>query len=143
VDRQSQRDIEWDCSQVLLRFYDAFDAWDYDAMVSLFTEDGVWHRAGKSLRGRREIVAEMRRRSATQIIRHVVTNILVDVNDAENAQARMYLTAYRHDAGEPRVVPAPLGPPALLLVVSTQLALRPEGWRIVEKRMQREFEAHS
>jgi len=143
MDCTARRAIEWDGAQTLLRFYDAFDAWDYEAMAALFTEDGVWHRAGQALRGRADIVAAMRRRSTTQTIRHVVTNLLVDVRDAGHAQARLYLTAYRHDAGAPRVVPAPLGPPALLLLVSAQLVRRPEGWRIAEQTTRREFEGQA
>lgn len=141
MDREAERAIEWDCGQVLLRFYDAFDAWDYHGMVALFTEDGVWHRAGKSLEGREAIVAEMHRRPTTQVIRHVVTNLIVDVYDSEHAKARLYLTAYRHDAGGPRVVPAPMRGPVLLLVVHADLVRTSEGWRIVRQTMSREFEA--
>lgn len=139
--RDAERAIEWDCGQVLLRFYDAFDAWDYDGMAALFTEDGVWHRAGKALKGREAIVAEMHRRPTTQVIRHVVTNLIVDVDDAEHAKARLYLTAYRHDDGETRVVPAPMRGPVLLLVVDADLVRTTEGWRIVRQTMSREFEA--
>lgn len=140
MDRGAERAIEWDCGQVLLRFYDAFDAWDYDGMAALFCEDGVWHRAGKALAGRAALVAEMRRRSTTQVIRHVVTNLIVDAQDADHAQARLYLTAYRHDGGEPRQVPAPLHGPDLLLLVSATLVRQADGWRIREKTTRREFE---
>ncbi|PZQ78103.1 MAG: hypothetical protein DI563_01365 [Variovorax paradoxus] len=140
MDRDAERAIEWDCGQVLLRFYDAFDAWDYDGMAAQFIEDGVWHRAGKALKGREAIVAELHRRPTTQVIRHVVTNLIVDVQDADHAQARLYLTAYRHDAGEPRVVPAPMRGPALLLVVTAKLMRSTEGWLIVQQTMSREFE---
>jgi hypothetical protein len=59
--------------------------------------------------------------------------------DDDHAQARLYLTAYRHDAGAPRTVPAPMGLPAMLLVVSARLLRCPDGWRITEQVMQREF----
>ncbi len=141
MDRDAERAIEWDCGQVLLRFYDAFDAWDYAAMVALCTDDVVWHRAGKALAGRAAIVAELERRPATQTIRHVVTNLLVDVRDAGQADARLYLTAYRHDGAGQRLVPAPMALPALLLVVTARLRREPPGWRIAEQTMQREFVA--
>ena len=139
MQREAERAIEWDCAQVLLRFYDAFDNWNYEAMAELFTEDGVWHRAGKALKGREAIVTELRSRSSTQVIRHVVTNLLVDVVDDDHAEARLYLTAYRHDSGAPRTVPAPIGLPAMLLVVSARLLRCPDDWRITEQVMQREF----
>lgn len=139
--RDAQRAIEWDCGQVLLRFYDAFDAWDYAGMVALCTDDVVWHRAGKSLAGHAAIVAELERRPSTQTIRHVVTNLLVDVRDAQHADARLYLTAYRHDGAGERLVPAPMQLPALLLVVTARLRREAPGWRIAEQTMQREFVA--
>ncbi|MBB3180832.1 nuclear transport factor 2 family protein [Variovorax sp. Sphag1AA] len=140
MDRDVERAIECDCGQTLLRFYDAFDAWDYEGMAALFTPDGVWHRAGKALRGRQAIIAEMHRRPTSQVIRHVVTNLIVDAQDAVHANARLYLTVYRHDAGERRVVPAPLQGPALVLVVTAKLQRLSEGWRIAEQTMNREFE---
>ncbi len=141
MERDAQRAIEWDCGQVLLRFYDAFDAWDYAGMVALCTEDVVWHRAGKELVGRAAILAELEGRSITQTIRHVITNLLVDVRDANHADARLYLMAYRHDGAGRRLVPAPMQLPALLVVVTARLVSTDRGWRIAKQVMQREFVA--
>jgi hypothetical protein len=141
MDRDVERGIEWDCAQVLLRFFDAFDGWNYDGMAALFAPEGVWHRAGKALAGRDAIVTEMHRRSTTQVIRHVVTNLIVDVMDTDHAEARLYLTAYRHDAGEPRATPAPMKVPAMLLVVSAGLIKTSDGWQVLQMTMQREFES--
>ncbi|MBS0426350.1 MAG: nuclear transport factor 2 family protein [Proteobacteria bacterium] len=139
MDRDTKRAIEWDCAQVLLRFYDAFDAWDYPCMVALCTDDVVWHRAGKVLAGRPAIVAELELRPANQTIRHVVTNLLVDVRGVSKADARFYLTAYRYQgAGQPSV-PAPMQLPALLLIVTARLVSKHGIWRIAEQVMRREF----
>lgn len=139
MDRDTERSIEWDCGQTLLRFYDAFDSWDYAGMVALCTEDVIWHRAGKVLQGRAEIVAELQRRPAAQTIRHVVTNLLVDVRDGDHANARLYLMAFRHEGASQRPVPAPMQLPALFLVVTARLSREGAGWLIAEQVMQREF----
>lgn len=134
------RAIEWDCSQLLMRFYDHFDRWNYEEMAALFTPAGEWHRAGKALAGRDAIVAELQLRSTTQKIRHVLTNLLVDVRDATHADARAYLTVYRHDDEQKSAAPAKIRSPALLLLVTAALECGPDGWRIARQGMQREFE---
>ena len=52
--REAERAIEWDCAQVLTRFFNYFDQWRYEDMADLFAPDGVWHRqAGRCRGGRR------------------------------------------------------------------------------------------
>jgi len=131
---------EWACSRALLRFYDLFDRWDYEGMAALFMPDGAWHRAGKLLQGRAAIVAELQTRSTTQKIRHVLTNLLVDVHDETHAEARCYLTVYRQDSGTATSAPAVIRAPSLVLVVTASLVGGAQGWRIARQTMQREFE---
>jgi hypothetical protein len=45
--REAERAIEWDCAQVLTRFFNDFDQWRYQDMADLFAQDGVWHRQGR------------------------------------------------------------------------------------------------
>lgn len=139
MERSEQRIIEWDCTQLLLRFYDRFDDWDYVGMADLFTEDGVWLRAGKELAGRAAIVEELEKRSTSQTVRHVITNVLVDAHAAEKATARCYLTAYQHDDGQRSEAPPAIHSPSLLLVVTAYLLRTREGWRIARQEMKREF----
>jgi ketosteroid isomerase-like protein len=138
--RSIARAIEWDCSQVLLRFYDCFDNFDYAGMAALFTQDGVWHRAGKALAGREAIVAELEKRSRTQSMRHVVTNLLVTVRTAQEASASCYITAYRHDGGKPPSTVPVIASPYLMLVATARFTDTPQGWLMAEQVMRREFE---
>ena len=132
--------IEWDCSQVLLNFYDRFDRFDYQGMKQLFTVDGVWHRAGKALQANDDLIAELSTRSQTQIMRHVITNLIVQAKNPESAEATCYLTTYRFDDGKPQIKPPVISCPNLFLVVSVSFVLTTEGWRIREQTMKREFE---
>ncbi len=50
MNRDEARAIEWDCAQILIRFFNEFDARHYGEMVALFAPDGVWHRQGRALR---------------------------------------------------------------------------------------------
>ena len=131
---------EWDCRQLLLRFYDCFDRFDYDGMARLFTSDGIWHRTGKALHARGGMVAELSTRSTTQTMRHVVTNLIVRAQDDGHAEGSCYLTAYRHDDGQAKSGPPSITSPYLLLIVTARFARVQEGWRIQEQVMKREFE---
>lgn len=140
ADRQADtRAAEWDCAQLLIRFFNAFDAFRYDEMASLFMPDGVWHRQGKALAGRAAILAALRERSPTQIARHVVTNLEIVVTDSGRARSLLYLTAYRHDSGETPREPPEIAAPFLLLTVPGSLARTDEGWRIASLTMTRTF----
>ena len=140
IDRDTARAIEWDCAQLLTRFYNYFDQWRYEEMADLFGPEGVWHRAGKALQGKDVIVAELNKRSRTQTVRHVVTNVQVDVKDAASADFLLYVTAYIHDSGVKADKPPKIQMPALLLVVPGQLAKRDSVWKIISMSMNREFE---
>ena len=138
--REAERAIEWDCAQVLTRFFNYFDQWRYEDMADLFAPDGVWHRQGRALQGRAAILAALAERSTTQRVRHVVTNLQIDVVDADTAASLLYVTAYRHDTGAKQTEPPRIRAPYLLLVVPGRLRRTQAGWRIVHMEMNREFE---
>jgi hypothetical protein len=140
MDRATVRAIEWDCAQTLIRFFNYFDQWRYEDMADLFAPDGVWHRAGKSLSGKDVIVGELNKRSRTQTVRHVITNIQVDVTSEATAEILLYVTAYIHDSGVKATKPPKIQMPSLLLVVPGQMVKRDDGWKIASMSMNREFE---
>ena len=137
--RETARAIEWDCAQALTRFFNDFDRWRYEDMADLFAPDGVWHRAGKALQGKDVIVAELNKRSRTQTVRHVITNVQIDVKDETSAGFLLYVTAYIHDSGAKVVDPPKIQMPALLLVVPGQMAKWDGQWKIASMSMNREF----
>jgi hypothetical protein len=140
MSRDAGRAIEWDCAQVLTRFFNYFDQWRYDDMADLFAADGVWHRQDQALTGRAAILAALAGRSTTQRVRHVVTNLQIDVADPDTAASLLYVTAYRHDTGAREAQPPRIRAPYLLLVVPGRLRRTDAGWRIVRMEMNREFE---
>jgi hypothetical protein len=139
LSRDAVRAIEWDCTQVLTRFFNAFDQWRYDDMAAMFAPDGVWQRAGKALQGAAILLA-LNARSRTQTVRHVVTNIEVNVADASSADFMLYVTAYMHDSGVKAINPPKIQSPYLLLVVPGTLVKIGDDWKIASMSMNREFE---
>jgi hypothetical protein len=140
MDRDAARAIEWDCAQTLTRFFNYFDQWRYEDMAGMFATEGVWHRAGKALQGKDVIVAELNKRSRTQAVRHVITNVQVDVKDDAAADFLLYVTVYIHDSGEKATKPPKIQMPSLLLVVPGQMVKRGDAWKIASMSMNREFE---
>ena len=139
ISRETARAIEWDGARTLTRFFNYFDQWRYDDMVALFAPDGVWHRQGKALRGE-AILAALNARSRTQTVRHVITNIQVDVVDAAAADFVLYVTAYMHDTGTKSLSPPKIQAPYLLLVVPGGLVKIGDDWKVAHMSMNREFE---
>ena len=139
INRDIARAIEWDCAQNLTRFFNYFDQWRYDDMAAMFAPDGVWHRAGKSLQGEAVIIAELNKRSRTQTVRHVITNVQVDVTDESSAEFMLYVTAYIHDSGTKAADPPKIQMPSLLLVVPGQMVKWDGQWKVASMSMNREF----
>ncbi len=138
VSRDVARSIEWDCARTLTRFFNYFDQWRYEDMIALFALDGVWHRQGKALQGE-AIMAALNARSRTQTVRHVITNIQVDVKDTTSTDFILYVTAYTHDSGVKADTPPVIQMPSLLLVVLGELVKRGDDWKIARMSMNREF----
>jgi len=82
VDPSERRAIEWDCTQLLIRFYGLLDEKRYEEMAGLFADDGVWVRLGKELVGGPAIVAAMAERD-DWLTAHLVSNIRIDIIDAD------------------------------------------------------------
>ncbi len=134
MDREKERAIEWDCVQVVNKFYNALDGRRYDALASCFTEGGVWKRQGKELQGRDAIMAAMRGRGENLVIRHVVTNIEVIIEDTDHASTAEYVTIYRYDGEEKLEGPAPLEGPGVIFLYKDKMVRTDGGWLISDKR---------
>lgn len=100
VSRQLAREIALDCQEVLLNFLAHVDAGEYREMEKYFAHDGLWRRVDGDIRGVDELRARFMTRSAGVLTRHVVTNFITTVIDANTAAVRSYITAYRHDPRE-------------------------------------------
>jgi len=139
ISREVERAIEWDCTQLLTRFFNSFDDWRYADMVAMFAPDGVWHRADMALKGS-AIMEALNARSPTQKVRHIVTNVVVEAESETSAQFTLYVTAYMHDSGELAKAPPKIRMPYLMLVVPGRLVRIGDQWKIASMSMNREFE---
>ena len=129
MEREKERGIEWDCAQVVTRFYNSLDAGRYDELVDLFAEDGTWKRQGEVLEGRDAIMAAMQDREEGMVIRHCVTNLDIRVLDEDNAESAEYVTIYRHISEEKLDGPAPLEGPGVIFLYREKLVRTDNGWK--------------
>jgi hypothetical protein len=136
VSAADARAAAWDCSQTVLRLFGAMDALRYADVAAAFTDDGVWHRAGKVLAGRAAIVAAMNERPPDRRVRHVITNIIIDVHDETRASGSCYVTAY---AGPLSDEPAVINAPWLVLTATHTFRATADGWKISESTITRDF----
>lgn len=125
--------IERDCTRLSVDYGRLVDFGQAAQVANLFTEDGVCELSAGRFEGIGQIRAFFEKRQAqTDVVsRHVMTNMTVDVHDADQASGLVYLTFYRvpWDRGGP----APLGPPSYIGSYADKYRRTPAGWRIASR----------
>jgi hypothetical protein len=128
------------CHQSVLLFYHGLDRGDYLLAMAQVAADCVWERGGVLLRGREQIEASVRKKSATQVMRHIVSNFALLRQDAVSATGVYCLALHLYDSGSPATLPVPGSTPFLLVDVTCELALDPDNaWRIRQLDVQHTF----
>lgn len=100
MDRNEARAIEWDCTQLLIKFYNLLDQKRYEELTDLFAPDGVWVRLGEELKGPAGILEGMRERE-DWLTAHLLSNAQITIQDADNATTYQYVTLYRVEGHDP------------------------------------------
>lgn len=125
--------IEHACARLLARYALCLDTGAYDEFVGLFAADAVWTMQNTGpLRGHAAIRDYLTRRNPATRSRHVITNIVVEVSDADHAASRSYTTAYHYVGSE--AVP-PLHGPGFIAEARDTFRRTAEGWRIATREM--------
>ncbi len=84
------------CAQLILALARFTDSGDYDAALALFCDDAVMDRDGDVVSGIAALRQAYAQRPASRITRHVLSNIVVELDGADQAQVSSYVTVYRH-----------------------------------------------
>ena len=121
--------IGWDCERLIHLYSMLNDAGDFQAMADMFTADGVFARPSQGdvlIRGREAILAAYTSRPP-RFTRHMITTVVVTVEDADNATAHSYLSLHAGQAGQGLPRPAE---PAYLIGDFKDRLVRVEGvWK--------------
>src|SRR5882757_7028488 len=128
MDILQRNSIELACAKLCNAYALRLDAYDYDRFIELWSEDAVLNLFGREFHGVKGIQTFLQGREAEMICRHVVTNIEVDVLDAETAKGICYTMSYRVQNGLGNE-PGPIAPPTFLMDYDSSFKLdHKRGW---------------
>ena len=126
VDGSVQHQIE----RIIYLFFRYLDDQRYDDLAALFAPDGIWHRAGKALRGPKGVMEAMAHRPVGFTTRHLITNVVIDAADANEVIAFYYMTVFVHEGTERPKEPVPLQLPLHVSVFEQKFSRSAAGWLI-------------
>lgn len=98
---------EHQCEKLIKRFAVLNDEGAYEQMVQMFAPEGTFARPStpdELIQGRENILAAFKSRPA-RTSRHFISNILVDLTDANNASALSYVLLFTAESGSKESAP--------------------------------------
>ena len=126
-----RHEIEQVCRNLVLRSALYLDTHNHAWFAELFTADGLWDRVAQPLTGPGEILPFLESRTSTTLVRHVITNLLVNVESEVAATSIAYVLNFQTFAdGAVPETPAPMVSPGLIAEWHDSFALTDDGWRI-------------
>jgi 3-phenylpropionate/cinnamic acid dioxygenase small subunit len=94
--------IAWECERMIHHYAMLNDAGDFHAMAEMFAADGGYSRPTAPdvfIRGKEAVLASYLARPP-RYTRHMITSVVVTVQDADNASAHSYLALHTGKPGE-------------------------------------------
>ena len=128
-----RRAIEADCERLIKHYVNLNDAQDWEGVAALYTEDALFKRpsGGDAIVGRGAILASFLARPP-RVQRHVIANVVVEVEDADNAHAFCAILLYQGDPVS-EGLPAMSANSPLVGWFCDKLVRTAEGWRFAER----------
>lgn len=126
--------IAWECERLIHLYAMLNDAGDFQAMADMFTDDGVFARPSQAdvpIRGKTAILQAYASRPH-RFSRHLITSIVVTVEDADNARAHSYLTLHTGQSGEG--LPRPAEPAYLIGDFHDRFVRIQNVWKFSDRR---------
>jgi ketosteroid isomerase-like protein len=129
-----RRAAEADCERLIKRYVNLGDAQDWPEVAALYTEDAVFRRpsGGEPIVGREAILTAFLARPP-RAQRHVIANVVVDVEDPDHARAFSVIVLYQGDPAPDGELPAMSAGSPLVGTFADRLVRTPEGWRFAER----------
>lgn len=133
MDALSRMAIEHECAALAHAFGYHLDQRDYEAVIALFTDDGVWKRYGVDLKGREALLGAMNQRSLTQLTRHLVTNVyFTEVREDRCRAVTTIVVFFNGDAVDtPALLPSTDS--TVVMDFHDSFVRGPTGWRFEER----------
>jgi hypothetical protein len=132
---EERRAIEADCERLIKLYVNLNDAQDWEAVADLYTEDARFARPskpGEFVEGRAAILTGFRARPP-RAQRHVIANVVVDVESSATARAFSVIVLYQGDPAPEGELPAMSADSPLVGTFTDRLVLTEDGWRFAER----------
>jgi hypothetical protein len=126
---------ELECQRLSIDFAQRIDAHEFDRVLELFTEDGVFIRRGTAHSGRPAIRQYLQSRPADEVIRHLCTNSRIRFVSPTEATGLCYVVFYKGTQPPDGTFPIPPSPPGVAEYHDSYVKTG-AGWRIRERRAQ-------
>jgi hypothetical protein len=130
-----RRAIEADIERLIKLYVNLNDAQDWKAVAELYTVDARFARPskpGEFVEGRAAILVSFLARPP-RAQRHVIANIVVDVEGPASARAFSVIVLYQGDPAPAGELPAMSADSPLIGTFTDRLALTDDGWRFAER----------
>ena len=118
------------CSQVFSKMCLKLDKLDDEGVTQFFTDDGVWHRQGKTLNGRKEMLQALNERPTNLFVQHILHQLVCEHVDSGHIKASAYMTVYRKAYPEKVVPPLPAQAPDMLIIWDAEFTRKGDSWLI-------------
>jgi len=134
MDEAERRAIEADCARLINHYVNLNDAQDWEAVAALYTGNAVFRRpsGGDAIVGREAILASFLARPP-RAQRHVIANIVVDVESATEATSFCAIILYQGDVTSDGSLPVQAANSPLVGWFRDRIVLTREGWRFAER----------
>ena len=135
LDEDARRAIEVDCERLIKHYVNLNDAQDWPAVAALYSEDARFARPsqpGVFVEGREAILASFLARPA-RAQRHVIANVVVEVEDESHARAFSVIVLYMGDVPEGGGLPVQDPKSPLIGTFTDKLVRNRDGWRFAER----------
>jgi len=132
---EERRAIEADVERLIKRYVNLNDAQDWEAVAALYTEDARFarpSRPGEFVKGRAAILAGFRARPP-RAQRHVIANVVVEVESPSSARAFSVIVLYQGEPAPEGELPAMSADSPLVGTFTDRVVLTEEGWRFAER----------
>lgn len=138
MDRSQVIDIELACTRLINQFAVFNDAGRFQELVELFSGDGRYARPiapDAFIVGRADILASFEARPADRVGRHLITNVVIDVQDPERATGFCYVTLYSGNIAQ-KAEKFGLQAQASQFIgeYADQFILTQQGWKFAERK---------
>lgn len=127
--------IEWQCQKLCNQFANYNDQNDFEAVCNLFTEDGSFRRPSvpdTEIKGREKIYQAFLQRPPL-VIRHIVSNCVIDVVSETEAKGHSYLIFLAAPLTDENPLPLNAGP-LHVGEFKDKFVKTEDGWKFKERR---------